>query len=94
MADMDEDPYAVSSDSDDDLKAASYKKPPPKISIVGRSATDLKQIVSQKYIFHFKLFFVIVKTAYNLLFNIFLSVEFLFNKNVIILTNVYFYFGS
>nr|CAD2130552.1 unnamed protein product [Meloidogyne enterolobii] len=39
MADVDEDPYAVSSDSDDE----NSKKPPPKIAIEGRTG-DLKQI--------------------------------------------------
>ncbi|KAF7639332.1 LIM zinc-binding domain-containing protein [Meloidogyne graminicola] len=39
MTDMEEDPYAVSSDSDDE----NAKKPPPKIAIEGRTG-DLKQI--------------------------------------------------
>lgn len=39
MADVEEDPYAVSSDSDDE----NTKKPPPKIAIEGRTG-DLKQI--------------------------------------------------
>jgi hypothetical protein len=38
-----EDPYAVSSDSEDEEK---LKKPPPKINIEGRSAADFQQIVS------------------------------------------------
>lgn len=37
-----EDPYAVSSDSEDE----GQRKPPPKINIEGRSATDFQQIVS------------------------------------------------
>jgi hypothetical protein len=40
MADLEDDPYAVSSDSDDE----NSKKPPPKIDIEGRTG-DLKQIV-------------------------------------------------
>jgi hypothetical protein len=38
-----EDPYAVSSDSEDEEKS---KKPPPKINIEGRTAADFQQIVS------------------------------------------------
>lgn len=43
MADVDEDPYAVSSDSDENSER--LKKPPPKITIEGRSNTDFKQLV-------------------------------------------------
>jgi hypothetical protein len=42
-----EDPYAVSSDSEDE----GHKKPPPKIAIEGRSTTDLKQIVSFTFLY-------------------------------------------
>lgn len=44
MSDVEDDPYAVSSDSSDEENEKS-KKPPPKINIEGRSTADLKQIV-------------------------------------------------
>lgn len=44
MSDIEDDPYAVSSDSSDE-DAEKTKKPPPKIQIEGRSNADLKQIV-------------------------------------------------
>jgi hypothetical protein len=46
MSDV-EDPYAVSSDSDDEDK----RKPPPKINIEGRSAADFQQIVCPYFSF-------------------------------------------
>lgn len=41
MSDI-EDPYAVSSDSEDEDK----RKPPPKINIEGRTVADFQKIVS------------------------------------------------
>lgn len=59
MVFVDEDQYAVSSDSDDDL----LKKPPQKINIEGHSLNDLNKIVSKKnkfFCFYLKkIFFVL-----------------------------------
>lgn len=41
MTEMEEDPYAVSSDTDTE----SLKGPPPKISIEGRSVADISSLV-------------------------------------------------
>ncbi|VDK56932.1 unnamed protein product [Anisakis simplex] len=41
MADVEEDPYALSSDSEDDEP----KGPPPKINIEGRTTADLSSLV-------------------------------------------------